>query len=99
MRSLGFRDVFDALIGADTLPVRKPDPAPYVAAVEQAGGEVARSLLIGDTVTDRKTARAAGVPCVLVEFGPAGGDMASLEPEALLAHYDQLDEVISRLVP
>ena len=36
MQRLGVRDRFGALIGADTLPVRKPDPAPYVAAVEQA---------------------------------------------------------------
>ena len=33
MRDLKARDLFHALIGADTLPVRKPDPAPYIAAV------------------------------------------------------------------
>ena len=38
MRDLQARDLFHALIGADTLPVRKPDPAPYIAAVERAGG-------------------------------------------------------------
>ncbi|MEL7114496.1 MAG: HAD-IA family hydrolase, partial [Pseudomonadota bacterium] len=66
MVELGVRDRFASLVGADTLPVRKPDPAPFVAAVEQAGGAVGTSLLVGDTVTDRETARAAGVPCVLV---------------------------------
>ena len=37
LQSLGIRDRFGAMIGADTLPVRKPDPKPYVAAVERAG--------------------------------------------------------------
>ena len=95
---LGVRGLFASLIGADTLPVRKPDPAPYVAAVEGAGGTVARSLLVGDTDTDRKTARAAGVPCVLVGFGPEGTAVSRLEPEAMIAHFDALPEVVARLL-
>lgn len=99
MRRLGVRDLFGSLIGADTLPVRKPDPAPYRAAVQGAGGTVDRSILIGDTATDRDTARAAGVPCVLVRFGPAADTVAALAPEALLAHYDDLFDLAERLIP
>jgi phosphoglycolate phosphatase len=95
---LGLTPLFASLIGADTLPVRKPDPAPYRLAVERAGGDVARSMLIGDTVTDRETARAAGVPCALVSFGPTGRAVADLAPEALLDHYDGLDAVVDRLI-
>jgi len=95
---LGVRDRFGAMIGADTLPVRKPHPAPYRAAVAGAGGTLARSLLVGDTETDRETARAAGVPCVLVGFGPDGGAVAALEPAALLAHYDEIDAVVAGLI-
>lgn len=95
---LGMASLFGALVGADTLPVRKPDPAPYRAAVERAGGTLTRSLLIGDTVTDRETARAAGVPCVMVGFGPTGRAVADLSPEALLEHYDDLDAVVDRLI-
>ena len=96
---LGVRDAFAALIGADTLPVRKPDPAPYRAAVLRAGGDPARSFLIGDTVTDRDTARAAGVPVVLVSFGPEGPGIARLSPDALLDSYDALDALAERLIP
>jgi phosphoglycolate phosphatase len=96
---LSLTHLFDALVGADTLPVRKPDPAPYLAAVERSGGALARSLLVGDTVTDRKTAAAAGVPCVLVTFGPSGRAVADLAPEALLDHYDDLDRVIDTVLP
>jgi len=95
---LGIRDAFGSLIGADTLSTRKPDAAPYIASVEQAGGAVAQSCLIGDTVTDRNTAKAAGVPCVLVGFGPSGGDMAALEPEAIIGHFDELPDVARRLL-
>lgn len=95
---LGVRSQFASLIGADTLPTRKPDPAPYVAAVERAGGTVASSVLIGDTVTDRDTARAAGVPVVLVTFGPTGEAVADLAPEALLPRFPDLPGIVARLI-
>lgn len=97
-RRLGIRDLFGALIGADTLPTRKPDAAPYVAAVQRVGGTVARSLLVGDTMTDRDTARACGVPVVLVTFGPEGRGVARLAPEALLDHFDDLPALAARLL-
>ena len=97
-RQLGIRDMFGALVGADTLPVRKPDPAPYAAAVERAGGTVARSMLVGDTDTDRQTARAAGVPVALVTFGPEGHGVDRFAPEALLHDYADLPGMAVRLI-
>ena len=87
---LGIRDRFGALIGADTLPVRKPDPRPYRAAVEAAGGAVETSFLVGDTETDRKTATAAGVKVALVSFGPEGEAISRLAPDALIDSYAEL---------
>ena len=98
MQRLGVRGLFGSLIGADTLPTRKPDVAPYLAAVRQAGGNPARSLLVGDTETDRKTAAAAGVPCILVSFGPEGAGIARLDPEAMLHSYADLPALADRLL-
>ncbi len=95
---LGLLERFGALVGADTLPVRKPDPAPFVASVEQAGGSVARSCLIGDTVTDVRTARAAGVPVVLVGFGPEGPGISRLEPDAMIDHFSELPDTVVKLL-
>ncbi len=97
VRRLGIAGLFGALVGADTLPVRKPDAAPYRLAVERVGG--GRSMLVGDTDTDRKTGLAAGVPVALVTFGPEGQSITRLAPEALLHHYDNLAEVAARWVP
>ena len=96
LSELGVLETFDALIGADTLPVRKPDPEPLREAARRAGVDPARCCLVGDSDTDRATARAAGVPCILVTFGPSGEDMAALDPEALIAHFDELPEAVSR---
>lgn len=99
LQRLGIRDLFGALVGADTLATRKPDVAPYIASVERAGGVVARSMLIGDTETDRKTGLAARVPVALVTFGPEGAGVARLHPEALLDHFDDLPALADRLIP
>lgn len=99
MRSLGVRDAFASLVGADTLPVRKPDPEPLFEAARRAGGDPVRTLLVGDSDTDRKTSAAAGVASVLVTFGPSGEDMAALKPEALLHDFGDLADIAARLLP
>ena len=96
MTRLGVRGLFGSLVGADTLPVRKPDPAPYRLAVARAGGTVARSMLVGDTATDRDTGLAAGVPVALVTFGPEGTGVARLNPEALLHRFADLPDLAER---
>lgn len=99
LRRLGVRELFASLVGADTLPVRKPDPAPYHLSVARAGGTIGRSVLIGDTETDRKTGLAAGVPVALVTFGPEGAGVARFAPEALIGHFDELPALAKRLLP
>jgi phosphoglycolate phosphatase len=98
MQRLGVREAFASLVGADTLPVKKPDPEPLFEAARRAGGDPALTCLIGDSDTDRKTARAAGVPSVLVTFGPSGEDMAALEPEALLGDFADLPGLVTDLI-
>jgi len=98
LRALGAREWFHGLIGAGSLPVRKPDPAPLHAAIAAAGGNAARACLIGDTDTDRETGRAAGVPVVLVTFGPHGADVARHAPEALLSDYAELEAALARVL-
>lgn len=98
MADLGVRDQFGSLVGADTLAVRKPDPEPLFEATRRLGVDPRACLLVGDSDTDRNTARAAGVPSVLVTFGPSGEDMAALEPEALLEDYAALPSVVAALL-
>lgn len=98
LHALGHRDTFGPLVGADTLPVRKPDPAHFFAAVDRAGGDRSRAILVGDTETDRETARNAGAASVLVTFGPGGRDVAGMAPEALLDRFADLPMIVDRLL-
>lgn len=99
LRKIGIRDRFTAMLGADTLPVRKPNPEHLFETVRRAGGNVDRTVLMGDTTTDRDTARNAGVPIVLVGFGPLGAGIVDMQPDAILPHYNDLPDLLDRLIP
>ena len=97
MHEIEFRAPFLSLIGADSLTVRKPDPRPFFEAVRLAGGRVEQSCLIGDSITDYDTARAAGVPSILVDFGLADQDLTLLQPDALITSFDQMPQALEKV--
>ncbi|MEM7507584.1 MAG: HAD-IA family hydrolase [Pseudomonadota bacterium] len=99
MEELGVLHRFGALLGADTLPVRKPDPEHLVETCRRIGADPARAILIGDTETDLRTARNAQIPCILTTFGFAEGPVADLAPDAILDHYRDLPNLAERFVP
>ena len=57
------------LVGGDTLPLRKPDPAPLHLACERLGIDPARGLYVGDDERDVQAARAAGMPSAAALWG------------------------------
>jgi phosphoglycolate phosphatase len=98
LEALGVAGRFGALVGADTLPVRKPDPAPLAETVRRLGGDPARAVMIGDTVTDRETARRAGAPCILCRFGYEAGALDALGAEALIDDLSEAPSVAAGLL-
>jgi phosphoglycolate phosphatase len=95
LEALGWSERFDAVVGGDTLPTRKPDPAPLLEAIARAGG--GRAAFVGDSITDAETARAAGVPFVAVSFGFSDRPAQELGADALIDHFDELDAALARL--
>lgn len=99
LNRLGVLGAFGAVLGADTLPVRKPDPEHFRETARRIGANPARSVMVGDTRTDLDTARAAGVPVVLTRFGFAAEPLESLAPDHILGHFDEAAGVLERLMP
>ncbi len=69
LKALNLSDYFQTIIGSDTLPTMKPDPAGVFKILEKAKCKPDETLFIGDSATDLGAARNAGVPCVLVDYG------------------------------
>ncbi len=79
--------LFHAVAGRDTLPVCKPDPAHLLGAVRMAGGEGRRIVMVGDSATDVNTAKAAGVPSIVVSFGYTEIPPHDLGADAVIDDY------------
>ena len=67
--ALELSDRFAAICGPDTFGVQKPDPRILRSTIARVGGEPARAIMVGDSITDIRTARAASVPVIAVDFG------------------------------
>jgi phosphoglycolate phosphatase len=93
--ALGWTDRFAATVCGDTLPVFKPDPATLLVAIRQAGG--GRTALVGDSMIDAQTARAAIVPFVAVSFGYRDRSVEALCADAVIDDYAELIPVLSAL--
>jgi phosphoglycolate phosphatase len=90
---------FAAICGGDTFPVRKPDAGHLLGTIARAGGDPARTVMVGDSATDVNAARNAGVPVVGVTFGYTDTPVAHLSPDAVIDHFDDLWAAVATLAP
>jgi phosphoglycolate phosphatase len=97
LAELGLAPYFPVVIGGDTLTVRKPDPGHLRAVLERLGSVPERSVMIGDSETDLLTARAMGMPCVLVSFGYTRTPAADLGADRLIDRFDELHGALAAL--
>jgi phosphoglycolate phosphatase len=96
--SLGLAKRFAAICGQDTFAIQKPDPEIFRRTVLRAGGDPARAIMIGDSGTDVRTARAAGVPVIAVDFGYTERPVAEFGPDRVISHFDQLAAAIGAVM-
>jgi phosphoglycolate phosphatase len=88
LERLGILGRFQAVVAGDTLPEKKPHPAPLRHAAAQLGLDIADCAMIGDSASDIKASQAAGCICVCVGYGyNQGMDLAQLNPEYLVDDF------------
>jgi phosphoglycolate phosphatase len=87
---LGIAGRFAFVCGQDTFGVGKPDAKPLLGTIAASGGAKERAIMVGDSGTDIKTARAAGVPAIAVDFGYADVPVEALGPDRVISHFDEL---------
>jgi phosphoglycolate phosphatase len=96
--ALGLTDRFAAIVGADAAPAPKPDPRHLTTTIARAGGSADRAVMVGDSASDARAARNAGVPLILVSFGYTDIPAAQLGPDVLIDHFDELPAACARLL-
>jgi phosphoglycolate phosphatase len=90
--TLGIRHFFDVVISGDSLPQKKPHPAPLLYGAEFFGVSTDKALMIGDSISDVKAARAAGFRIVCMSYGyNHGADIHSAEADAVIDSFAELE--------
>ncbi len=97
LKDLGVWDYFGIVIAGDTLPKKKPDPMPLLHAAEHFGVKPIDALMIGDSVSDVKAARAAGFNIVCMSYGyNHGQDIRLAEPDAVIDSMVELSGLLEK---
>ncbi len=85
---------FAAICGQDTFGMQKPDPEVLRRTIAKAGGTPDRAIMVGDSGTDVRTARAASLPVIAVTFGYSEVPIETLQPDRLISSYGELAAAI-----
>ena len=96
LKNLGVRQEFAIVVSGDTLPQKKPHPAPLLHAAQFFGVAPSESMMEGDSVHDVEAARAAGFQVVCVSYGYNHGvDIRSAQPDAVIDSLVELPALFS----
>jgi phosphoglycolate phosphatase len=95
LEALKLADRFAAICGQDTFGIQKPDPEILRRTIAAAGGSPQRAIMIGDSLTDIRTARAAGIPVIAVDFGYSERPVSEYSPDRIISHFAQLPESVA----
>lgn len=99
LRHLGVYDYFDIVVSGDTLPRKKPDPMPLLHAAQHFGVDPGDALMVGDSVSDVKAARAAGFRIVCMSYGYNHGvDIHTANPDAVIDSLTEIQGLLEQAV-
>lgn len=95
LKDLGIFERFGIVVSGDSLPVKKPDPQPLLHAAAHFGVGAEDSLMLGDSQSDVKAARAAGFQIVCMSYGyNHGEDIRNYSPDAVIDSMAELSGLL-----
>lgn len=95
LKELGLFDDFEIIVCGDTLAEKKPHPLPLQHAAKQLGTNAEESLMLGDSMSDVKAARAAGFQIICMSYGyNHGEDIRDYHPDAVIDSMAELSGLL-----
>lgn len=95
LKDLGIADYFETVLCGDMVERKKPDPQPLLMSAEKLGVAPEDSMMLGDSMSDVKAARAAGFAIVCMSYGyNHGEDIRDYNPEAVVDSMIEIRDII-----
>jgi phosphoglycolate phosphatase len=96
--ALGLSVRFVAICGADTFGIQKPNPELLRRTIARAGGRIDAAIMVGDSISDIATARAAGTPVIAVNYGYTERPVGELGPDRVIGALSDLPDTVFELL-
>lgn len=95
LADLGIRDEFEIVVSGDTLEQKKPHPLPLLHAADYFQADPEKCLMLGDSISDVKAARAANFNIICMSYGyNHGEDIHIANPDAVIDSMAELEKYI-----
>ena len=98
LKTLDLAGHFACICGQDTFKVQKPNPEILLGTIRRAQGDPQQAIMVGDSGMDVRTARAASVPVIAVDFGYTEVPIATLNPDRIVSSYAELPAAIAAVI-
>ena len=98
LKKIKIYDFFEYVAGGNTFDYCKPDPRHITNMIETMGGEIKKTLMIGDSENDAEAAKSAGVPMILVEDGYTEKKVEQIYHNHLIKDFVNLDKLVLKYI-
>jgi phosphoglycolate phosphatase len=95
LKKIGINDYFEYVAGHNTFDYCKPDPRHLTSVIEILGGDVKKTLMIGDSETDANAAKAASIPVILLENGYTEKNTNEIYHNHLIKDFIGIEKIVS----
>ena len=96
LKKIGIYDYFEYVAGSDTFDYCKPDPRHLTTVVEILGGDLKKTIMIGDSETDANAAKAAEIPMILLEDGYTEKNIDEIYHNHLIKDFIGIEKTITK---
>ena len=94
LKKINIYDYFEYVAGGNTFDFCKPDPRHITNMVEIMGGDIKKTIMIGDSENDADAAKSAGVPMILVEDGYTEKKIDQIYHNHLIKNFVGLENIV-----
>ena len=94
LKKIGIYDFFEYVAGHNTFEYCKPDPRHLTSVIEILGGDIKKTLMIGDSESDANAAKNAGIPIILLEDGYTEKNITEIYHNHLVKDFMGIEKIV-----
>ena len=96
LKKINLAEYFHYIAGCDTFDFNKPDPRHLTGVIEIIGGDLNKTIMVGDSEVDSNSAYNANLPFVLVKDGYTEKTSEEIKHDELIKDFKNFDKVVTK---